>query len=160
MLSISISFIFAIVIPIIVTASNPDSDSIISDKTNTAKTEIKVKIFLRYCGMYCLRNNSPNNQPKTKPVIKPEKIIFPNVRKIVPSALFCCPEIIKSKTRTASKAPSGSITIPSHRSTLATFEFGLTVLSMGIMTVGPVTTTTAPNKKASSIGRLSKRYVL
>ena len=36
--------------------------------------------------MYCLRNNSPNNQPKTKPIIKPEKIIFPNVRKIVPSA--------------------------------------------------------------------------
>ena len=159
-LSISISFIFAIVIPITVTASSPDSGSIVSDKTNTVKTEINVKIFLRYCGTSCFRNKLPNDQAEIKPIRKPDRMIFPNARNIVLSTLCCCPEIIKSKTRTASKAPSGSITIPSQRSTLATFVFGLTILSMGIMTVGPVTTTIAPNKKASSIERSSKRYVL
>ena len=155
-LSIFISFMLAMVIPIIVTANNPDSVSIISDETNIANTEINVKIFLRYCGTCCFRNNSPINHPETKPIKKPERIIFPKVRRITPNALFCCPEIMKSKTKTASKAPKGSITIPSQRSTLATFIFGLTTLSIGIITVGPVTTTIAPNKKASSIGRSSK----
>ena len=60
-----------------------------------------------------------------------------------------CDATINSNTSTASKAPIGSITIPSQRKILAKFVFGRTVLSIGTITVGPVTVTIAPNKKDS-----------
>ena len=55
---------------------------------------------------------------------------------------------IYSKTNTASKAPIGSITIPSQRKILAKLDLGCTVRNMGTITVGPVTTTNAPNSIA------------
>ena len=42
------------------------------------------------------------------------------------------------------------MTIPSHRSTLATEATGRTVRNMGTITVGPVTTISAPNRVATS----------
>ena len=53
-----------------------------------------------------------------------------------------------SYTATAKSAPMGSITMPSQRRTLLMFLFGRMVLSIGIITVGPVTTTSEPNKSA------------
>ena len=58
---ISISFVFLI----------PNLESLIIDKTNIVKTEINVKIFLRYCGTSCFRNKSPISQPEIKPIKKP-----------------------------------------------------------------------------------------
>ncbi len=51
----------------------------------------------------------------------------------------------KVRITTASNAPIGSISMPSHFNTVATFLKGFTIFSMGIITVGPDTVTSAPN---------------
>ena len=53
------------------------------------------------------------------------------------------------KASTARIAPSGSTRIPSQRRMLPTAREGLTALSIGMITVGPVTVMIAPNRMAS-----------
>jgi hypothetical protein len=61
-----------------------------------------------------------------------------------------CLETVYSKTSTASTAPIGSIIIPSQRKILAILMLGLTISSIGTITLGSVTVTMAPNKNAIS----------
>ena len=75
-------------------------------------------------------------------------MVLPNAISVWVMAVSC-DATINSKTSTASRAPIGSMTIPSQRKILAKFVFGRTVLSMGTITVGPVTVTMAPNRKDS-----------
>ena len=60
------------------------------------------------------------------------------------------PATINWKTNTASKAPTGSIRMPSQRSSWLTFGVARMVRSSGLITVGPVTTTRAANSSAIS----------
>ena len=62
------------------------------------------------------------------------------------------PAMMKSKTNTATVAPTGSIKIPSQRKTEAIFAVGRTFRSSGAMTVGPVTMISAPKSSARSHG--------
>ena len=58
--------------------------------------------------------------------------------------------LINSKTNTATKAPMGSIKIPSHlRTAEISFLRGI-FLKIGVITVGPVTIINAENKKEIS----------
>ncbi len=61
-----------------------------------------------------------------------------------------CRAIIKSNTTTASRAPMGSMTMPSQRRIPAMLRVGRTVRRIGMITVGPVTTMMAPNSRAKS----------
>jgi hypothetical protein len=83
-------------------------------------------------------------KPKLTPIktICPNELSACNVNCLPPS-----PEKINSKTNTANNAPMGSISIPSHFNIVDTFLFKGRFLRMGAITVGPVTTTNAPNKK-------------
>ena len=56
------------------------------------------------------------------------------------------PTLINSKTKTATKAPIGSIKIPSHFNTAATSFFNGIFLKIGDITVGPVTMINDANK--------------
>ena len=67
--------------------------------------------------------------------------------------------MMNCNTSTASRAPMGSMTIPSQRRMLATCVVGRTLRSIGTITVGPVTTVSAPNRIASSREKFSNQYV-
>ncbi len=62
--------------------------------------------------------------------------------------VLICEATTNSKTSRPKIAPSGSIRIASQRRMPETGAFGLTVLSNGMMTVGPLTVTMAPNRAA------------
>ncbi len=56
-------------------------------------------------------------------------------------------------------APTGSMTIPSQRNTWLMLAFGRTTRISGAITVGPVTTVTAPISAASSGGKSSSHQL-
>ncbi|GLO13845.1 hypothetical protein PPUJ20028_24260 [Pseudomonas putida] len=67
--------------------------------------------------------------------------------------------MMKLYTTTASRAPIGSIMIPSQRRMLAIVDFGRTTRSMGTITVGPVTRVRVPNRIASGQSNPSSEWV-
>ena len=58
--------------------------------------------------------------------------------------------LINSNTNTATKAPIGSIKIPSHFKTADTSFFRGIFLKIGVITVGPVTMINPENRKEIS----------
>ena len=58
--------------------------------------------------------------------------------------------MMKLYTTTASRAPMGSMTMPSQRRMFATAALGRTTRSIGTITVGPVTRVRVPNSRAIS----------
>jgi|TARA_B100000959_G_scaffold123970_1_gene130151 hypothetical protein len=97
-------------------------------------------------------------------MITPPRTVFINTMKVrvkEDSGLIAPPEDnINSKTNTARRAPIGSITMPSHLRILEIVAFGRTVLSIGITTVGPVTTAIAPKSNDSSQEKSRMNLVL
>ena len=83
----------------------------------------------------------------------PTRVPMTVVRNSIPTAALnveSAEATIKcSNTRTASTAPMGSMTMPSHLSVLETRRLGRTCRSNGPITVGPVTTRIAPSRKQS-----------
>ena len=60
------------------------------------------------------------------------------------------PTLINSKTSTATKAPIGSIRMPSHLSTVETSLLSGIFLKIGVITVGPVTMMSPEKRNAKS----------
>ena len=88
------------------------------------------------------------------PKVEPKSTIFPNS---INAVLVNSPPpwiLINSNTNTATRAPIGSIKIPSHFSTAETSFFKGMFLNIGVITVGPVTMISAENKK--DISQLKK----
>ena len=81
-----------------------------------------------------------------KPNVKPNKTILPNSINAVFVNSPPASTLINSKTKTATKAPIGSIKIPSHFKTVDTSFFKGIFLKIGVITVGPVTMINAENK--------------
>ena len=81
------------------------------------------------------------------PKVVPNKMIFPNSIKAVFVNPLSPPTLINSKTNTATKAPIGSIRIPSHFNTADTSFFNGIFRKIGVITVGPVTIIKAENSK-------------
>ena len=73
------------------------------------------------------------------PNVVPKSNILPNSIKAVLVNPPPPPTLINSKTNTATKAPIGSIKIPSHFKTVETSFFNGIFLKIGVITVGPVT---------------------
>ena len=81
------------------------------------------------------------------PKVPPNNKIFPNSNKAVCVNPASCSTLINSKTNTATKAPIGSIKIPSHfKITDISFFKGM-FLKIGAITVGPVTMINEENSK-------------
>ena len=64
--------------------------------------------------------------------------------------------LIKPKTKTATRAPIGSIKIPSHFKTAETSLRSGIFLKIGVITVGPVTIISPENKKETCQSRPKK----
>ncbi|MNI63198.1 hypothetical protein D3C73_1185530 [compost metagenome] len=64
--------------------------------------------------------------------------------------------MMKLYTTTASRAPIGSMTMPSQRRMLAIEAFGRTTRNIGTITVGPVTSVRLPKRMASSQSKSSR----
>ncbi len=114
----------------------------------------------KYSGNQCRLSINPKNAPATAPSTPPTNKIHPksNSTSTNPAAP-CCDEMMKLKTSTAKRAPSGCMTMPSQRSTLATFLLSFNMRNMGTITVGPVTTTSEPNNNDNSQGKSSNQCV-
>lgn len=69
-------------------------------------------------------------------------------------------ETIKLNTKTASRAPMESMAMPSQRKMWAMRLLGLTVRSIGTITVGSVTTTRAPNNRLSPQSKATSQCVV
>jgi len=85
-----------------------------------------------------------------KPNVVPNNTIFPNSIRAVFVNPTSPPTKINSNTNTATKAPIGSISIPSHFNTVETSRFKGIFLKIGVITVGPVTMINPENKKHKS----------
>ena len=83
---------------------------------------------------------------KVNPNVEPNKTIFPNSISAVLVNSPPASTLINSKTSTATKAPMGSIKIPSHFNTVDTSFFNGMCRKIGVITVGPVTIINAENK--------------
>ena len=95
-----------------------------------------------------------------KPKVVPNKTIFPNSISAVLVKPTSPPTKINSNTNTATKAPIGSIRIPSHLRTVETSLFKGIFLKIGVITVGPVTIINPENKKHKSQVRLNKQCAI
>ena len=73
---------------------------------------------------------------------------WPVVLMPLPTSVTPWPARMASKTSTASSAPMGSMTMPSHLRTLPLVPVGRTKRSSGPITVGPVTLRMAPSSRA------------
>ena len=93
-----------------------------------------------------------------KPKVKPKSTILPNSIKAVAVYSSPAPALINSNTKTATKAPIGSIKIPSHFKTAETSFLSGIFLRIGEITVGPVTIINAANKKDTGQFKLNKKY--
>ena len=83
---------------------------------------------------------------KVNPKVVPNNSILPNSINAVLVYPVPSPTLINSKTNTATNAPIGSIRIPSHFKTAETSLRKGIFLSIGPITVGPVTIIRAENK--------------
>ena len=84
------------------------------------------------------------------PNVDPNNTILPNSIKAVLVNSPPPSTVINSNTNTATKAPIGSIKIPSHFKTADTSFFNGMFLKIGVITVGPVTIINAENKNDNS----------
>jgi len=94
----------------------------------------------------------PARQPATTP--KPSRL----TSSTAPSASVSVEKLsTTSSVTTASTAPTASISTPSASSTVSTLWVTLNRRSNGVMTVGPVTTTSDPNSTARRQSQPSTR---
>ena len=80
----------------------------------------------------------------------PKSNILPNSVSAVFVKPLPPPTLINSNTNTATRAPIGSIRIPSHFNTAEISFFNGIFLRIGVITVGPVTIIKPENKKDNS----------
>ena len=83
---------------------------------------------------------------KVNPKVKPNNTILPNSSSAVRVNSLPAPTLINSNTNTATKAPMGSIRIPSHLRMAEISFFSGILRKIGVITVGPVTMIKAANK--------------
>jgi hypothetical protein len=133
--------------PMMVTARRPDSWARKSLPANTITTQARVSTLRRYSGTQCRRSTKPRDQAPARPVATPKPMLLAN------SCQEPCPVSRYWNTRTASRAPTGSMRMPSQRSTWLTPCSARIVRSRGLITVGPVTTARAANSMEMSPGR-------
>ena len=88
------------------------------------------------------------------PKVVPKSKILPNSKSAVFVKPLPPPTLINSKTKTATKAPIGSIKIPSHFKTVDISFFNGIFLKIGVITVGPVTIIKPANRKDKSQPKL------
>ena len=155
----STPFMFAIHMPISVTASRPDSCITWLEAMKIPSTPASVARLCRYSGNHWRRMICPSTQPPAMPNRLPQRITPPKVSRLwlkpSPDALA----MMKLYTTTASSAPIGSMTMPSQRRILAMEALGRTTRSMGTITVGPVTSVRVPNSSASIQSKPSSQWV-
>ncbi|MNO99494.1 hypothetical protein D3C76_912650 [compost metagenome] len=113
----------------------------------------------RYSGSHCWRMTCPSIQPPAAPKALPQRITPAKVIRLWLRPLPAALAMMKLYTTTASRAPMGSMTMPSQRRMLAIADFGRTTRSMGTITVGPVTRVRVPNKVASIQSKSSSQWV-
>ena len=87
---------------------------------------------------------------KVNPKEVPNNIIFPNSERAVLVKPLPPPTLINSKTNTATRAPIGSMSIPSHFKTVEISFFNGIFLKIGVITVGPFTIINPENKNDNS----------
>ena len=88
-------------------------------------------------------------QPATTPIESPTPTVLTSATIVWLSTSPWPTSMTASNTSTAKRAPIGSITMPSHRNIRSISCVGRIELSKGAITVGPVTTSTAPNTAAT-----------
>ncbi len=94
-----------------------------------------------------------NAWAKVNPNVDPKSTILPNSINAVFVKAPPPPTLINSNTSTATKAPIGSIKIPSHFNTAETSFVSGMFLRIGVITVGPVTIIKA--EKRNEISQLN-----
>ncbi len=142
-------FWFARMIPIIVTATNPDSACSTFEHANTMTTNISVAGFCRESGIqYRLRRKTIMEAPAA-PRPNPITMVFNIPNATIVAAVWEPPIKITSKTSTARIAPMGSLMMPSHFATDPIRLIRCKCCSMGMITVGPVTMSIAPKSNAN-----------
>ncbi|MDT4836417.1 hypothetical protein FQZ97_701140 [compost metagenome] len=146
--------------PMMVTASRPDSLTSRLAVMNTPSTAARAARFCRYSGSQWRRSSWPNSQPPMAPSAAPQAITAAKVaRPALRPPPWSSRLTMKLNTTTASSAPMGSMTMPSQRRMLAIDGFGRTTRSMGTITVGPVTSVRVPNSSARSQEKSSSQWV-
>ena len=138
---------FAKAMPSRVTASRPASGRRRSAVAKAASTAARVNGTCRWSGTSRARNTPTTSAAEIRPTAAPA----PNV--VARRRAMRLPErssTMASSTPMASDAPTGSIRIPSHRSTEAAGSRGRTTRRSGLITVGPDTVRIAAMRMAIS----------
>src|SRR5699024_6507122 len=116
------------------------SSGIVKQRITTVNTEGDFKNSVTCPDSNIQPNLRPQNQPRAA-----EKMDTPkNINSLMASGSLAVKNVMISKANTASNAPIGSTTIPSHFRIFAGRGFSLDCLSNGMMTVGPVTINNPP----------------
>jgi hypothetical protein len=137
--------------PIRVTVKSPDSASMRFEAVKAPATSIKRTGLCRKSGTQKRRRTITVTSAPRPPTSAPPRIVY-SICMPISRRAASKPAVEAagraSYTRTASAAPIGSMTIPSQWATRATVPTGRTWRSSGPTTVGPVTTTIAPSRRA------------
>ncbi len=143
---------FASHMPITVIASSPDSCTSWLLPMKMPSTQASAPRLCRYSGSQWRRSARPKRKPPAAPNETPQAMTAAKV----PSGALPLRLTMKLNTTTASRAPMGSMTMPSQRRMLPTEARGRITRSMGAITVGPVTRVRVPNSSARSQGKSSR----